>query len=37
MSEVNPLVRVVDVPEAGHFVHLDRPDVVLDEIRRHIA
>jgi pimeloyl-ACP methyl ester carboxylesterase len=37
MSEVNHIVRVVDVPEAGHFVHLDRLDVVLDEICRHIG
>jgi pimeloyl-ACP methyl ester carboxylesterase len=29
MTEVNPLVRMVDVPGAGHFVHLDRPDAVL--------
>ena len=32
MTEVNPLVRLVDVPGAGHFVHLDRPDAVLEAI-----
>jgi pimeloyl-ACP methyl ester carboxylesterase len=37
MHEMNPLVRVVDVPAAGHFVHLDRPDVVVAEVLGHIA
>jgi pimeloyl-ACP methyl ester carboxylesterase len=37
MRKVNPRVRVVDVPAAGHFVHIDRPDVVLAEIRGHLA
>ena len=37
MTEVNPLVRVLDVPDAGHFVHIDQPAVVLDAIREHLA
>ena len=37
MTEVNPLVRLLDVPQAGHFVHVDRPDVVLAAIRAFLA
>jgi esterase len=37
MAEVNPLVRVLDVPDAGHFVHIDQPAVVLRAIRQHLA
>jgi pimeloyl-ACP methyl ester carboxylesterase len=32
MTQVNPNVRLVDVPGAGHFVHLDRPDAVLEAL-----
>lgn len=32
MTELNPNVRLVDVPAAGHFVHLDRPDAVVSAI-----
>jgi pimeloyl-ACP methyl ester carboxylesterase len=32
MTGLNPRVRLVDVPRAGHFVHLDRPDAVLAAI-----
>lgn len=32
MTELNPNVRLVDVPAAGHFVHLDRPDAVVAAI-----
>lgn len=32
MAELNPHVRLVDVPAAGHFVHLDRPDAVVAAI-----
>jgi pimeloyl-ACP methyl ester carboxylesterase len=33
MTQVNPNVRLVDVPGAGHFVHLDRPDAVLEALK----
>lgn len=32
MTQVNPNVRLVDVPGAGHFVHIDRPDAVLEAL-----
>jgi esterase len=32
MTELNPRIRLVDVPAAGHFVHLDRPDAVVAAI-----
>lgn len=32
MTEVNPVIRLVDVEGAGHFVHIDRPDAVLDAV-----
>ncbi|HET7566916.1 MAG TPA: alpha/beta hydrolase [Gaiellaceae bacterium] len=37
MAEVNPRVRLVEIPGAGHFVHLDRPELVLAEIRAHLG
>ena len=37
MTDVNPRVRVIDIPDAGHFVHIDQPEVVLEEIRLHLA
>jgi pimeloyl-ACP methyl ester carboxylesterase len=32
MTELNANVRLVDVPAAGHFVHLDRPDAVVEAL-----
>jgi pimeloyl-ACP methyl ester carboxylesterase len=32
MTQVNPNVRLVDVPRAGHFLHIDRPDAVLEAL-----
>jgi pimeloyl-ACP methyl ester carboxylesterase len=32
MTRVNENVRLVDVPGAGHFVHIDRPDAVLEAL-----
>jgi pimeloyl-ACP methyl ester carboxylesterase len=32
MTEVNANIRLVDVAGAGHFVHLDRPDAVLEAL-----
>jgi pimeloyl-ACP methyl ester carboxylesterase len=37
MTEVNPLVRLVEIPGAAHFVHIDRPDAVVAAIREHVA
>lgn len=30
-------VRTVPVPDAGHYLHLERPDFVFDEVRRFLA
>ncbi len=32
MTEANPLVRLVDVPDAGHFVHIEQPGHVVAAI-----
>lgn len=32
MMRVNPAITLVDVEEAGHFVHIDRPDAVVNAI-----
>ncbi len=37
MAEINPRVRVVDIPEAGHFVHIDQPELVLAAIQGHLV
>jgi pimeloyl-ACP methyl ester carboxylesterase len=37
MTELNPNVRLVDVPAAGHFVHLDRPASVVQAIEELAA
>jgi pimeloyl-ACP methyl ester carboxylesterase len=37
MAELNPRVRVLDVPEAGHFVHIDQPDVFFDAVQEFLA
>lgn len=36
MAEVNPTVRVVDIPDAGHFVHIDQPDALLAAVREFL-
>ena len=37
MGEMNPLVQVVDIADAGHFVHIDQPELVLAAIRTHLS
>jgi pimeloyl-ACP methyl ester carboxylesterase len=37
MAAINPLVRVLEVPDAGHFVHLDQPDVLVDAVGSFLA
>ncbi len=37
MAEVNPRVRVVEIADAGHFVHLDRPDALVDAMGSFLA
>jgi pimeloyl-ACP methyl ester carboxylesterase len=37
MAERNPLVRVVEVADAGHFVHLDQPDALVAAIGSFLA
>ena len=29
MTEVSPVIQLVEVEGAGHFVHIDRPDAVV--------
>jgi esterase len=36
MAELNPLVRVVDIPDAGHFVHIDQPDAFFAAVREFL-
>jgi pimeloyl-ACP methyl ester carboxylesterase len=33
MAEVNPNVRVMEIADAGHFVHIDQPDALFDAVR----
>lgn len=37
MAELNPYVRVLDVPDAGHFVHIDQPDVFFEAVQEFLA
>jgi pimeloyl-ACP methyl ester carboxylesterase len=37
MAELNPLVRVLDVPAAGHFVHIGQPDVLFAAVQEFLA
>jgi pimeloyl-ACP methyl ester carboxylesterase len=37
MTRVNPHVRLVDVPHAGHFVHIDQPEVFVAVVDAFLA
>jgi pimeloyl-ACP methyl ester carboxylesterase len=37
MAELNPRIRLVEIPGAGHLVHYERPDVFVAEVRAFLS